>query len=452
MASSDKISKFSADRIVTVEIPTATIPSRTQVVLGQTSETSGLEEFRGIPYGLVKARWEHSLVRDSLPSDVFDARRNGPRCPQPAEPNNTATFQAHLDFPTDVQESEFDCLNLFVVRPNPALVRDAPLPVYFYIHGGGYGFGAGTDPMWNPTALVAQSLIIGKPIVAVNINYRLNIFGFGCSNDIVTAQDPSNPIRGGNFGLGDQRRALEWVVKNIGCFGGDNTRITIGGQSAGGSSTHAHVLDARLNSKGAGPLFRRAIIQSGAVGTLGPISLPKANANFSLLRSQYPDLNITALKKMSVGELIEKTKQLGWWVFPLVDDGITIKPAKVGRWHVSLGHGDAVLDGNPRTGTRDPLRVMLGDTDVEASIWHENVRDVNDYTHLEALMRPNVTEDIWTQLAKLYHFDANTPLPQLHEGLTQLLTDIEFGNPVYLATRELLSTNALDQTDDQTSA
>lgn len=166
MASSDKTPRFSADRIVTVEIPTATIPSRTQVVLGQISETSGLEEFRGIPYGSVKARWEHSFVRDSLPSDVFDARRNGyrrlqpictavadfdhrPRCPQPAEPNNTATFQAHLDFPTDVEESEFECLNLFVVRPKPALVRDRPLPVYFYIHGGGYGFGAGTDPMWS---------------------------------------------------------------------------------------------------------------------------------------------------------------------------------------------------------------------------------------------------------------------------------------------------------------
>lgn len=126
-------------------------------------------------------------------------------------------------------------------------------------------------------------------------------------------------------------------------------------------------MDAKLNSKGAGPLFRRAIVQSGAVGTLGPIALPKANANFSLLRSQYPELDIMALRKIPVGELIEKTKQLGWWVYPLVDDGITIKPAKVDRWHVSLCHSNAVLDGYPCRGTTDPLRVMLGDTDVEVS-------------------------------------------------------------------------------------
>jgi hypothetical protein len=67
----------SSDSTIIVEIPTATIPSRVQVVYGQESKTNGLEEFRGIPYGRTKARWEHSAVRDSLPFDVFDARRNG---------------------------------------------------------------------------------------------------------------------------------------------------------------------------------------------------------------------------------------------------------------------------------------------------------------------------------------------------------------------------------------
>lgn len=74
--SADKL-YFSADSAVAVKISTATTPSRTQIILGRKSHITGLEEFRGIPYGSIKARWEHSAVRDSLPSDVFDARSNG---------------------------------------------------------------------------------------------------------------------------------------------------------------------------------------------------------------------------------------------------------------------------------------------------------------------------------------------------------------------------------------
>lgn len=222
-----------------------------------------------------------------------------------------------------------------------------------------------TDVYADPTALVARSLAIGKPIIAVNINYRLNIFGFGCSNDIITAQDPGNPNKGGNFGLGDQRRALEWVAMNIGNFGGDSTRITIGGQSAGGSSAHAQVLDAKLNSGTAEPLFRRAIIQSGAVGTLGPIALSKASTNFALLRNRYPGLGIEELRRISAEDLIKTTKELGWWVFPLVNDGLTIKSANVGRWRVSLGDSNTVTYRKPGLDKREPLRVMLGDADVE---------------------------------------------------------------------------------------
>lgn len=69
------------------------------------------------------------------------------------EPNNSNNFQSHLDFPSDVEESEFDCLNLFIVRPSQhALARigkaNDKLPVLLWIHGGAFGFGAGTDPMW----------------------------------------------------------------------------------------------------------------------------------------------------------------------------------------------------------------------------------------------------------------------------------------------------------------
>lgn len=60
-----------------VTVPTQTSPSHLQRVVGRKSAIPGIEEFRGIPYGIVPARWQHAVLRDRLPHDLFDATRNG---------------------------------------------------------------------------------------------------------------------------------------------------------------------------------------------------------------------------------------------------------------------------------------------------------------------------------------------------------------------------------------
>lgn len=61
-----------------VALPTASTPSHIQTVVGKQSAVSPeVQEFRGIPYGCVPARWEHSSLRTCLPQDIFDATRNG---------------------------------------------------------------------------------------------------------------------------------------------------------------------------------------------------------------------------------------------------------------------------------------------------------------------------------------------------------------------------------------
>jgi hypothetical protein len=60
-----------------VVLPTRTIPSYEQCVVGRHSLVPGIEEFRGIPYATVPARWQHALLRDRLPEDVFYATQNG---------------------------------------------------------------------------------------------------------------------------------------------------------------------------------------------------------------------------------------------------------------------------------------------------------------------------------------------------------------------------------------
>lgn len=62
---------------VSVLLPTWTQPSITQTVLGKRGVINGIEEFRGIPYGRVPERWQHAILLDRLPEDVFDATHNG---------------------------------------------------------------------------------------------------------------------------------------------------------------------------------------------------------------------------------------------------------------------------------------------------------------------------------------------------------------------------------------
>nr|XP_015840856.1 PREDICTED: venom carboxylesterase-6-like isoform X2 [Tribolium castaneum] len=124
-------------------------------------------------------------------------------------------------------ESE-DCLYLNVYTPKV----DALLPVIFYIHGGGFIGGACTSSICGP------EFFIDYNVVVVTINYRLGPFGF------LSTQDTEIP---GNNGLKDQQLALKWARNNIILFGGDPSRITIVGQSAGSASVTYQILN--KNSK-----------------------------------------------------------------------------------------------------------------------------------------------------------------------------------------------------------
>lgn len=62
---------------VEVLLPTKTVPSYEQRVVGKAAEIEGVEEFRGVPYGIVPGRWQHALLRDRLPANIFNAMKNG---------------------------------------------------------------------------------------------------------------------------------------------------------------------------------------------------------------------------------------------------------------------------------------------------------------------------------------------------------------------------------------
>ncbi|KAF7191557.1 Acetylcholinesterase [Pseudocercospora fuligena] len=126
----------------------------------------------------------------------------------------------------DIGVSE-DCLTLSVYTPVVNSTKSDPLPVLVWVHGGGWQFG-GDSWQQIPTQWIERT---GPTHIVVTIKYRLNIFGF--PGGVKALED-------WNLGYLDQRLAVEWVRDNIAAFGGDPSRITLWGESAGAGSVDAH--------------------------------------------------------------------------------------------------------------------------------------------------------------------------------------------------------------------
>ena len=200
---------------------------------------TGVSAFRGIPFAAPPVgdlRWKPPQPLAAW-QGVRPAKAFGPDCMQFAR--NTAT----------VAVSE-DCLHLNVYKPIDAQPGD-DLPVHVWIFPGAYFMGAASDPLFNTNM---DDVVNG--IVYVNLNYRLNAFGFIAHPDLTAETSYS---ASGNYGLMDQVAALEWVRDNIHQFGGDPAQVTVSGVSAGAAS-----IGYLLTSPLAEGLFTRALIQSAA--------------------------------------------------------------------------------------------------------------------------------------------------------------------------------------------
>ncbi|KAF3009529.1 hypothetical protein E8E13_004713 [Curvularia kusanoi] len=161
------------------------------------------------------------------------------------------------------------CLNLNIFR-SQNVSSDAKLPVFIWIHGG--GFVSGSARSFDGPAFVANS---EEPLIVVNFNYRINSLGFLPS----AVFDRLGLL---NLGLLDQQVALEFVNKHISAFGGDPERVTIGGRSAGAHSVGIHLFHNYNKTEGASPLFAQAVLQSGSVTAR---AFP--NASYPLYQRQF---------------------------------------------------------------------------------------------------------------------------------------------------------------------
>lgn len=165
--------------------------------------------------------------------------------------------------PAGVAVGNEDCLklNIWVRDPLPL----APAPVIVWLHTGAFTSASSTFPSHNGQRLAEET---GAIVVAPN--YRLGPLGF-LAHPALGAEDAAHPVSG-NYGLLDQRAALEWVRDNIAAFGGDPGRVTLTGTSAGGQSVGLHLV-----SPGSAGLFSRAAIHS-AYPTVREATLDEAMA------------------------------------------------------------------------------------------------------------------------------------------------------------------------------
>ena len=216
---------------------------------------NGVYEFFGIPYAappVGKFRWmpPQPVARWKEP---LDATHFGNTCAQ-------VTTLGVFAGPASTDE---DCLYLNVFTPKLGKA-DQPnagnLPVIVWIHGGGNIDGTAAD---YDGSRLATGGPLGVPTVVVTINYRLGLFGF-LAHPALNAEN--HPFA--NYGIMDIQAALHWVQRNAATFGGDPSRVTLGGQSAGATDTGANVISP-LSAR----LFNRAIFQSSPTGAMQPISI-----------------------------------------------------------------------------------------------------------------------------------------------------------------------------------
>ncbi len=314
----------------------ATVAGR---VAGRIDARSGVYAFKGVPFAAPPVgarRWQPPQPpRPWL--GVRPADRFGPR------PMQLLLF-GDMNFRSS--EMSEDCLTLNVWTPDPSPAARLPVLVYFY--GGGFIAGDGSEPRYDGGRLA------GRGLVAVTVNYRLNVFGF-LAHPELSAESAHG--HSGNYGFLDQHAALRWVRDNIAAFGGDSDRVTIAGESAGSISANAH-----MASPLSAGLFAAVIGASGGLRSLPPLTPEVAERDGLAFGQRIGAPSLAALRALPAGALLAATRGLAAHDFRGVLDG-HFCPAKplaaatgwpAARVPLMVGWNSAEMDYRALLGNRKP--------------------------------------------------------------------------------------------------
>lgn len=237
--------------------------------IGDATTTAGVDRFLGIPFAeppVGNLRFALPVANPPYNATTHTVTSFGPACFQQditlplasglaAEAVNWIINSVYAI----IEPAAEDCLTINVWRPS-GTTSSSKLPVLAWIFGGGFELGA--PAMYDGGSVVQKSITNKTPIVFVSMNYRVSGFGFLASKEVKAAGV-------GNLGLQDQREALRWIQKYISVFGGDPTKVTIQGESAGAISVGLQMVTNGGDTEG---LFRGGFMQSGSPIPVGDIT------------------------------------------------------------------------------------------------------------------------------------------------------------------------------------
>ena len=255
------------------------------MISGTTNEDGSVLIFKGIPYAAPPVgdlRWKGPQPVESW-EGVKECTQYSAAAVQPEQaPFMMWTEEFIIDGTLGYSE---DCLYLNVWAPKDA----ENAPVVMFIHGGANTSGGASCDVYDGEAMAK------KGIVYVDINYRVGIFGFLASTEL-SAENEDHVS--GNYAIQDQIAALKWIQENIASFGGDPSRVTIAGQSAG--SLNVNMLSVCPEAAG---LFENAVTMSFNVIDSSFVSLSEKEAEGDALLDGRSLEEMRALNQDEVQEL-----------------------------------------------------------------------------------------------------------------------------------------------------
>ena len=371
------------------------------------TDQDGMRVYLGIPFAAPptgELRWRPPTPVQPW-EGIRETRQYSATCPQPASPA-----------PLNMSE---DCLYLNVWTP--AQRSDEKLPVMVFFYGGGFKEVALSMPVYNGTNLAKKGVIVVTP------NYRLGALGF-LAHPQLDAESLHNSS--GNYGIMDQQAALLWVQRNIDKFGGDPSRVTIFGQSAGAESVLVHLASPASNG-----LYRQAIVESGpfwADGATINATHPKAEAEQSgieyaeSLGYTGPDV-IAQMRKLSPEALINATPSpaAGFWTTHTV----LFEPT-VDGWILPDS-----LDNLFLLHKENPVPLMIGSNANDGTTLSAGANmTVSDYV---TFIRGRFGNDADAVLAA---YPANSTA-EVQLRLAQIMTDYDFSDSVKFAAGSMADVN-----------
>ncbi|KAJ4212289.1 hypothetical protein NW759_011677 [Fusarium solani] len=316
----------------------------------QGNEADGVVQFLGVKYGVLD-HWFDNAKLPSYHGSGLVAVKHGPQAiSDPAGVDiEHLIIQKALPKPEPPGCSGTECLNMNITVPQEAS-PSSKFPVMVFIHGGGFFTGANWWPQVDTKQIVRLSIQQGKPIIAININYRLGMSGFLTSLELRDAGFQSN---NGHY---DQRTALRWIKQYISGFGGDPDRVTVAGESIGGLSALRALSPAEK-------LAWRVVVLAGAPPLMTPPPLETAEIPYQQalkaleVEGGSPAERIQALKDASPEYLSAK-----------IDKGIMFTPLVDSKLIPFQPTFDAILNGNPPWKNTSCEAAFVGYAPFDASV------------------------------------------------------------------------------------